>query len=287
MNGNKQECRGFVGDEKGFTLVEMVMVLVILGIISLMGFSFIESSVKTYIINNTEVKLVDETWVALNKIVREVYPADAATITAPALPLGATTVTGSTLTFTTITSHFPTGFTAAANCPNCADNSTTISYSLNGTQLIRNTAANNSQLVADGVTAFTVKLSKIPRTVVAGQVSQSNFAYDQVALNPADTTLNVGQAVGLTITMIDGLCINSSRHITNYDLIMNATVFPTWTASDGVTPCLPAALNTYELASYYLTIDLTKTDPVSGLSIRLTQSVYPNPNPPYLSNVVN
>jgi prepilin-type N-terminal cleavage/methylation domain-containing protein len=127
----------------GFTLIEMIMTITILGIVSLVGFGFISNSTGVFFSMKEETKISNEAWVAVERIVRELQCAGASTnATAPAL--GAV---GSTLTFT---ASYKTA------CAGCIDKSSAISYTLSNGQLLRTTATMANQVLADGITAFTV-----------------------------------------------------------------------------------------------------------------------------------
>lgn len=129
-----------VRDHNGFTLIEIIMVISILGVLSLISFAFLGRTADTYQMASSQGKMNGELWVGMERMVRELqYTNAAANITAPAL--GAT---GSTLTFT------------KPACAICQDTSTAVSYTLTGTQLLRTTATMANQIVADGITAFSV-----------------------------------------------------------------------------------------------------------------------------------
>lgn len=266
-----------LSNNHGFTMIEMIMVVIILGIIAVMGFQFVGSSATTYEFVTAEGKVASEAWIAMNKITREAAFSDLAygdvnNISVPAFPVGAPT-SDSTLTFSTITNNFPTGWNAAANCANCVDHSTTISYTLNGTQLIRNTAANNNQLLADGITAFTVTRTRADRAVPGG-LSNDGIA-GAVFLNSSESVTS-GQAVDMLIRMTSGASNGMIGRISFFDSgVKFANIYPT----SG--PNAIGATNggdAYTLSAHYLTVTITKNDPSSGISVTLTQTVYPNPN---------
>lgn len=270
-------------DETGFTLVEAVIIVVILGILSVMGFTFVVSTANTYQLVTEEGRVATEAYSAMNRITRELQFSDVLNVTTPTQTADGTSAASSTLVFTTITSNFPTGWNAAVNCGNCVDHSTSITYSLNGSnQIIRSTATNNNQLVADGITAFNVTMTRASRAAVVGTVpcpvglgtATSNVAGSSqyVVLSCADT-VTPGQANDLLLTV--GA---QTTHVTNYvPFTFTGVVTPTWAANS-------AAGTAYTLSSKYLTITITKTDATSGVSVSLKQSVYPNSNQRYLIN---
>ena len=280
-------------NNNGFTLIEAILVVIILGVIAMMGFMFIADSARTYQLVSAEGKLATEAWVALNRIARELSLADSQSISAPAAPAppaattaptpsAATTSTGGTLTFTTITSNFPAGWNSAANCPNCADNSTSITYTLTGTQIIRNTAANASQVLADGITAFLVTRYRIDRGTVAGLGPAGYVAGSGIVdLENEAATFTLGQANDLLITMTSGASNGNIAHITPSNSLSYVNIFcalGTPNCTSGAWSTTAAKSDTYRLSAHYLTITLTKTDSTSGASVTLTQSVYPNSN---------
>jgi prepilin-type N-terminal cleavage/methylation domain-containing protein len=61
---------------KGFTLIEIVMVIVVLGILSVFTFSFIDNAVKTYMIGSKQRMLYQEASFAMERITRELRDAE-------------------------------------------------------------------------------------------------------------------------------------------------------------------------------------------------------------------
>jgi len=122
-----------IKNEKGFTLIEMIIVIIVLGVLSIFGFSFISTAVNTYSMMEKQKGLFDQATMVMERISRELR--DANTITAPA-----SGGSGSTLTFTT-SNATP------------QDSDTSISFQLSGTTLQRvGTATVN---LADNVVAST------------------------------------------------------------------------------------------------------------------------------------
>ncbi len=270
-------------DETGFTLMEAVIVIVILGVLAVMGFEFVASSANTYQLVTAEGRVAAEAYSAMNRMTRELQFSDVLNVTTPTQTADGTSAASATLAFTTITSNFPTGWNAAVNCANCVDHSTSITYSLNGSnQIIRSTATDNNQILADGVTTFQVTMTRASRAAVVGTVpcpvglgaATSNVAGSSqyVVLSCADT-VTPGQAADLLLTV--GA---QTTHVTNYvPFTFTGVVNPTWTA-------ISAAGTAYNLASKYLTITITKTDATSGASVSLKQSVYQSSNLRYPVN---
>lgn len=61
--------------DKGFTLIEIVTVVVVLGILSVFTFSFIDNAVKTYMIGSKQRMLYQEASYATERITRELRDA--------------------------------------------------------------------------------------------------------------------------------------------------------------------------------------------------------------------
>jgi prepilin-type N-terminal cleavage/methylation domain-containing protein len=62
-------------NKKGFTLIEIVTVIVVLGILSVFTFSFIDNAVKTYMIGSRQRMLYQEASYAMERITRELRDA--------------------------------------------------------------------------------------------------------------------------------------------------------------------------------------------------------------------
>lgn len=78
-----------VANNKGFTLIEIIIVIIVLGVLSIFGFSFISMAVHTYSMMEKQKGLFDQATMVMERISRELRDAESIT-----------TATGSTLEFT-------------------------------------------------------------------------------------------------------------------------------------------------------------------------------------------
>lgn len=116
--------------EQGFTIIEIVMTLVILGILGVMSMNFIATSSGIYKIASDEAKVYGELWVTTERITREIAESTCVVDS------------GTQITITD---------TAKTSCTNCVDNGTTIIYRLNGTTLERNSNGGTFYTMADNI----------------------------------------------------------------------------------------------------------------------------------------
>jgi len=86
---------------KGFTLIEMVIVIVILSIVSGITIKFLVDSLRIYTMTINQKTLLDEGRLALERMCRDIR--DARTITSPAAPFPSS---GSSITFTRTNATF-------------------------------------------------------------------------------------------------------------------------------------------------------------------------------------
>ncbi len=172
-------------ENKGFTMIELIIVLLILSILSVLTFSFINNGIKTYTMVKEQSALYSNGVYIMERITREL--SDAGVVTSPL-------VGGSpsnTLTFTKVhTGH-------DIDHP-WADPSTVVTFRLSGTNLLRNDIVINTNITM--VKAFNVICMPIKDTT------------DQ-----ADTTIEVQLTLGSTKdTSIPSFQLTSSVTPNNY-----------------------------------------------------------------------
>jgi prepilin-type N-terminal cleavage/methylation domain-containing protein len=123
---------------KGFTLIEVVVVIVILSIVSVITIYFLVSSLKVYTMTVNQKTLFDEGKLALERMCRDIR--DAKSITAPAAG-----GSGSTITF----------LRGNLTAQDVADES--ITFQLTGSNLQKVKASpSTTSILAENVSAFTV-----------------------------------------------------------------------------------------------------------------------------------
>ena len=132
-----------MSNNKGFTLIKIIIVIIVLGVLSVFGFSFISTAIHTYSMMEKQKGLFDQAAMVMERISRELR--DAESITTPA-----SGASGSTLEFTK--SHGTD-----------EDSDTSISFELSGTTLQR--LGTDTVNLADNVNTFTVSNSSNEITI--------------------------------------------------------------------------------------------------------------------------
>lgn len=142
---NSRLWRSSLQTQSGFTLLETVTVIAILGILSVVTFGFAAKSGEMYRLASDGEKVGSELWVTLEKITRELQHA---AIVSEA--------SGARLSFTDLSKSL---------CGNCVDRSTSILYRWeNGTSpnrqltLYREGNLSGAHIVADNITDFNVSI---------------------------------------------------------------------------------------------------------------------------------
>jgi len=120
-------------NKKGFTMIELVTVIVVLSILSLFTFSFVGNASKTYTLVKGQSVLYAEGFYIMERITREL--GDATTVTQPPTPAPSSS---GTLTFTK--AH-----------PTSIDPSSTVTFKRDGRNLLR-----NSIVIGNNINSFLV-----------------------------------------------------------------------------------------------------------------------------------
>ena len=87
-----------MANNKGFTLIEIIIVIIVLGVLSVFGFSFISTAIHTYSKMEKQKSLFDQATMVMERISRELR--DAESITTPITTPGDSEESGPILTFT-------------------------------------------------------------------------------------------------------------------------------------------------------------------------------------------
>ena len=125
----------------GFTLIEMITVIVILGVLGVGTALTLVNSVDTYTAVIREAELATETWSAVERVARELRHA----ATPPILPAPGSS--SDVLSFMR---------PSAADCAACVDKSTSVTFSAGSGNLWRESGASGRRILADRVLSFTV-----------------------------------------------------------------------------------------------------------------------------------
>lgn len=178
-------------EQHGFTLIELITVIVIVGIMGGLTFAFLSSGANTYRLVAGQQALHSEAWVAVERMMREVQSAIPPQAIPPAAPrltpvtLPVAGGTGGTLAFEDVNKTDP------VLCAKCVDKSTAITYSLTGNKLNRTGNISGSHPIASGVTGFMVRhdsngMVSVQLTLAdsSGAVTLSGSSIPFMAVNP-------------------------------------------------------------------------------------------------------
>lgn len=152
--------------KRGFTLIEMVFVIIILSVVAAIGSRVMGASFNAYFTNQNVINADAQGRLALEKLVRDIHNI--------ASPSGITTATPTSLSFLDL-------------------DGVTVTYTISGTQLLRNgiTLADGINNLAfsyyNGAGAVTATTSAIRYVNVSLNVTKNNVNY---ALMTTITTLN-------------------------------------------------------------------------------------------------
>lgn len=130
---------GSHSDQRGFTLIEIIVVLVILGFLGVATFRFVFLGVEFFVSSREHKQLSDEGRLALERMVRELRTASQ--ISSPSAGS-----TGSSVNFTKISYDYATGAPT--------DSSTDITFQQNGSSLERTGNSAATVVLASNVSSF-------------------------------------------------------------------------------------------------------------------------------------
>ena len=166
-----------MANNKGFTLIEIIIVIIVLGVLSIFGFSFLSTAIHTYSMMEKQKGLFDQAAMAMERISRELR--DASTITTPA-----SDDSGSILTFTK--SHYTLEETV--------DETDVITFRRSGSTLERD-GSTTGVVLADNVSTFT-----------AGRKTTLDPVSGEVTLEEITITLTLEDAAAGDITLRSYIC---------------------------------------------------------------------------------
>jgi prepilin-type N-terminal cleavage/methylation domain-containing protein len=138
----------------GYTLIELVTVIVILGIIGAVSSYHLLDALEIFTASTEEAELAMETGSALERIARELAHSSPLTPGNEAVVSPARGASADSLIFTRPSAD-------AGRCVACADHSTTVSFTFDpqSRALVRSSAQSGAVILADNVVSFTVSAS--------------------------------------------------------------------------------------------------------------------------------
>lgn len=152
--------------QKGFSLLELVIVMIILGVVAAIGSKIIQAGFNSYFTNENVTTANTQARLALERMTRDIHAINSSA--------SITTASATQLTFTDV-------------------NGTSITYQKSGTQLMR-----NAQVLSDGVNTLT--FSYLDRNAAVTAVL-ANIRYITVTLNI--TSGNVDYTMRTTINTLN------------------------------------------------------------------------------------
>ena len=135
--GHRKFHQPLAFNQKGFTLIEMIMVMVILGIIGTITFQVLSAGVETFVVSRERKDLYDQSRLALERMAREIRAASG--IAYPEVGASGTYI----------------NFTMATAQPGALDTSTSFTYQVNGGNLERVGDVSGTHTLASDVSTFT------------------------------------------------------------------------------------------------------------------------------------
>lgn len=152
--------------KQGFTLIEMVFVIIILSILSLMASRVIGAAFRAYYTNQGIVNADAQARLAFERMIRDIHAINSSS--------SITTASASTLSFTDV-------------------NGNTVTYALSGTQLQRNGIP-----LADGVSSMTLGYYN-----GSGAVTAVTTAIRYINITLTITQNNVNYTMGTTVVTLN------------------------------------------------------------------------------------
>ena len=186
----------FLKSERGFTLIEIIVVIIILSIISAITIYFLINSIKIYTMTVNQKTLFDEGRLALERMCRDIRDAR--------------TITGTTATSITLTRNDATAQDSAGE---------NLRFDLSGTTLrkVKNAggAPENPIAMADNVTGFTVTNAT---NEIQLQLTLSRSSGENVTLQTKVYPKNLSEELSIPPTYKNFSILNSG----------GTPIIPTW-----------------------------------------------------------